>query len=656
MNKTLLAGLLFAQTISVHAQISITATGVAATVDITDFTGAGFQPGGGGGTLNSDIFAAQGFSTGDVDFGGTALDGDLARGSAELGTITTGGIYALPLPTPNHIWIQPTSDDFTPGAIIMRIQNNTAVTLGEMLVAYTVFAYNDEDRSNKLICGFSTNNIDYTDIPESEYISPDSADDNFYEVPVEVLATGFSVPPGEFLYVRLFGDDVGGSGSRDEFGFNGISFIANEAAATPVYNFSPESLTVNESAGATSVELSISESADCTMTFGYDPASTATPAFDYGLGLFTYTFTAGGPTTATIDIGIVDDLTTEPLEYGIIYINDVAGGCIPGATPATTIFIEDNDSIVPPIATFTTVGVTETESVGSVFGTIELSEPADCVFQLYLDGASTMENGLDYSYLLPTFITFTAAGATTNTFEIPIIDDIAVESTELLLINMISWTGGCITAGITDYEINITDDDVASIPTVAFVVDADIKSETDALAVTNVVISEAADCTVEITASPSSTATNGLDYSLTLPTEVEFTTGGLTVISVNTTLIDDAEIEPTENLILQLEVTAGSCTTGGITTHTITITNDDEVAINDLVSDGLSVSPNPATTTISINGADGIRLVRILDMQGNLVAGASENQVIDIQHLPAGNYVIIAETSLGTGTTHFIKQ
>lgn len=656
MFRILLAFSVFAYTPTLMAQLSITATGVPVTVDITDFTGAGFQPGGGGGTLNSDVFAVQGFSTGDVDFGGTVLDGDLARGSAELGTITTGGVYALTLPTPNHIWVQPTTDDFTPGAITIRLQNNTAVTIGEVLIGYTTFSYNDEERSNNFICSFSTNNIDYTEIPESEYISPDSADFNFYEIPFEVLATGFSVPPGEFLYVRWSGNDVGGSGSRDEFGFNGISFIANEAAATPVYNFSPETLTVDESVGATSIEISISESADCTLSFSYDPASTATPAFDYGLGVFSYTFTAGGPTSATLDIGIVDDLTTEPLEFGIIYVNDVIGGCLPGATPSSTIFIADNDSIVPPIASFTTIGVTDDEAVGTVSGTIELSEPADCVFQLYLDGASTMENGLDYSYLLPTFITFTAAGATTSTFEIPIIDDLDIEPTEMLLINMIAWTGGCITAGISDYEINITDNDVASIPSVAFVVDADVKSEAAGSAVANIIISESADCTVEVTATPASTAVNGLDYSLTLPTEIAFTAGGSTVLPVNVSILEDAEIEIDEHVILTIEVTAGSCVLGDITEHDITITDNDEVSIQNQVNAHIQVSPNPATTSITIQGIQDMQNVYIFDSKGALIIAQSNTYTIDITSLPAGNYLLATETPSGIGLTNFIKQ
>ena len=64
-----------------HAQLSIAAIGSPETIDFTGFAGAGFQPGGGVGMLNSDTWSAIGFSDGDVAFGGTAVSGDFARGS-----------------------------------------------------------------------------------------------------------------------------------------------------------------------------------------------------------------------------------------------------------------------------------------------------------------------------------------------------------------------------------------------------------------------------------------------------------------------------------------------------------------------------------------------------------------------------------------------
>lgn len=655
MTKKLILPALLALALSpLAAQLSITATGVPVVADISDYEGAGFQPGGGLGTLNSDIWAAEGFSTGDVDFGGTVLAGDLARGIGALGSITTGGIYALLAPSPVKIWIQPTADDFTPGSITLRLQNNTAVNIGQLFINYTAWASNDEDRSNNLICSWSTDNITYTDIAGSEFISPDSADLSLYEQPFELIATGFDVAPGDFFYVRWTGNDVGGGGSRDEFGLNNFSFVGYEAAVIPEYNFEFAELEVNEATPSATIEFSISESADCTFSLAYDPSSTATPGSDYGISPFTLTFTAGGPTTATINVAFVDDLITEPTETGIIIVNDITGGCVAGATSSTTIFIADNDSIVPPIATFTTAGVTEDEGVGSVFGTVELDAPGDCVFQLYLDLATTMENGLDYSFFLPDYITFTAAGPTTQTFEVPIIDDTEIESTEMLLINMIPWTGGCVVAGIADYEINITDNDVASIPTVAFVVDSDTKEENAGSVNTNIIVSESADCTVSITAT--GTAVNGLDYSVTLPATINFVEGGATVESLVANIIDDTEIESDETIIFTLEVTGGTCVAGAITTHAITITDNDFSGINGTSAPAISITPNPVTEFITISSVSNIHRIHIMDISGALLRTLEPAARIDVRELPAGNYILLAETTQGIAATPFIKQ
>lgn len=653
MMKRLLLAACVAATSPIFAQLSLTTPGAMVTADISDYEGAGFQPGGGGGTLNSDIWAAEGFSTGSVDFGGTATSGDLARGIAGLGTVTTGGIYALVSPTPTHIWIQPTTDDFTPGSITARLQNNTAINIGQLAINYTAYALNDEDRSNSLVCQISTDNITYTEVPGSLFVSPDSMDLMLYETSFELIASGFSVAPGDFIYVRWTGDDVGGSGSRDEFGLSTFAFTGFEATVVPFYNFEPAEVFVDESAGGTSITFSITESADCTFNFSYDPASTATPGFDYGLGVFSYTFTAGGPTSTTLDIGLVDDVDVEGTETGIIYVSDVTGACVAGLTPSSTINIVDNDSTPVAIATFTTTGLTEDEAVGSVSGTISMSFADDCVFQLYLDGASTMENGLDYSFLLPTFVTFTAAGPTEHTFDIPIIDDLDVESTEMLLINMIPWTGTCVVLGIGDYEIHIEDNDVASIPTVSFVVEADSKLENEGSANTNIVLSESSDCSIEITGS--GTAVNGLDYSVTLPASIDFTAGGATSDAIVTTIIDDLEVEPSETIVLTMEVTGGSCVLGDVDTHTITIIDDDEVAIQSATANEIIIAPNPATDWININGAEQIETVEIYYVNGQVVYAGNERN-IDIHALPSGNYTITVQTQMGVAQTTFIKQ
>ncbi len=117
-----------------QAQLMLNTPGVPQTIDFTGFAGAGFQPGGGDGTLDSDLWGATGFSEGGVDFGATVTTGDFARGST-AGLVTSGGIYAVDIAGNQGLMVQPTADDFTPGSFILKIENNTGIDITELSVA-----------------------------------------------------------------------------------------------------------------------------------------------------------------------------------------------------------------------------------------------------------------------------------------------------------------------------------------------------------------------------------------------------------------------------------------------------------------------------------------------------------------------------------------
>jgi hypothetical protein len=657
MKKIILVGLMAAP-IAMFAQLSLDAFGADVPVDLSDYAGAGFQPGGGSGTLNSDIWSAEGFTDGAVDFGGTNLTGDFARGIGGAG-VTTGGIYSLPSPDGNKIWIQPTNDDFTPGSLTLRLQNNTGSILGGLNIAYKAFASNDEERSNSLLCSYSYDGIAFMPIPELDFVSPEASDLILHEADFSFLLTGISVDPAGLLYIRLTGDDVSGAGARDEFGISNIAFTAFAPAAIPEYNFEPSEISIEESIPDGSFTFSITESADCSFSFGYDPGSTATPGFDYGLMTFSVDFTAGGPTSQDIIFAIVDDLTTEDTETGIIYVSSITGACAAGASPTTTISIIDNDAIVPPIATFTTIGADEDEAIGSITGTLELSESADCTIQLYLDGASTMENGLDYTFLLPTFLTFTEGGPTSIDFTIPIIDDTEIETTEMLLINMLPWTGTCVMGAIGDFEINITDNDVATPVHASFTFDGSEHAEGSGVTDLFVYLDDDADCTIEVTANASSTAVNGLDYATVLPATFTFTAGGTTSQTLSINILDDTEIEAAESLNLDMEVTAGACILGTYPSYAFTITDNDDVAIIDQESSIASVFPNPAENTLHVELNKSCDAWRILDLtgktvlSGDAIIGAGQ---LNISSLPAGTYQLMVYNDQTFDATNFVKQ
>lgn len=199
-------------------------TGILVQIDFAEFTGAGFDPIPTSGQLNSDEWRIEGLSDGDLTFGGTGTTGDYARGTSSGGE-TTGGCYSFDYGTGDASFgIQPTGTDFTSGEITLRLQNMTGATLNQLNIQYDVFVYNDQDRANSFNFSYSDDDVSYIDIPGLDYTSVEVGD----AIPTWVSVTratsiiGLSISDGGLIYLRWTGDDVSGSGSRDEFALDNI--------------------------------------------------------------------------------------------------------------------------------------------------------------------------------------------------------------------------------------------------------------------------------------------------------------------------------------------------------------------------------------------------------------------------------------------------
>ncbi len=199
------------------------------------FAGVGFSPLPLDGQLDSDAFSVLGFSDGDLGFGGSAVSGDLARGSISGGGTSTGGLYALadvPNPGGSAIAFQPGGSDFTPGALILRIVNQDLnEILVQLTVSYDIYELNDAGRSSSLDFSYSTDGVNFIPLPMLGHASTEAADASPMYVkigsggPSRTAAIGpISIAPsgGEIL-LRWQSDDLSGTGSRDEIAIDNIS-------------------------------------------------------------------------------------------------------------------------------------------------------------------------------------------------------------------------------------------------------------------------------------------------------------------------------------------------------------------------------------------------------------------------------------------------
>ena len=210
-----------------NATVSIVNLNETSIIDFQSFTGSGFAPTPSVGQLDSDTWRVLGLDDGNTTFGGTHTSGDFARGTS-AGGVTTGGVYAFTVGTGNTaLGVQPGGTDFTPGSFVLRIQNNTGGTVSSWNLSYDLFVLNDQGRSNSLDWEWSTNDTNYTSL--STYTSVEAAATGAAWANVQspvVNGLNATVTDGGFLYLRWIGDDVGGSGSRDEFAIDNISITA----------------------------------------------------------------------------------------------------------------------------------------------------------------------------------------------------------------------------------------------------------------------------------------------------------------------------------------------------------------------------------------------------------------------------------------------
>ena len=168
-----------------------------------------------------------------MSFGDTQTAGDFARG-ASAGGVSGGGVYAFDVgnggPVNRALGVQPIGADFTPGSIVFRLVNQTGVAVRKIKASFKTYYRNDQGRANRLTWDDSLDGTNFFDFGGDAITSPEAAN----PTPQWVLAAdkaisiGFAsgLAHGDAYYFRFLGDDVSGSGFRDEFAIDDVSFTA----------------------------------------------------------------------------------------------------------------------------------------------------------------------------------------------------------------------------------------------------------------------------------------------------------------------------------------------------------------------------------------------------------------------------------------------
>ncbi|MBY0335805.1 MAG: ExeM/NucH family extracellular endonuclease [Acetobacteraceae bacterium] len=358
-------------------------------LDFTGFTAAGFQPSPGAGQLSSNLWRIQGFSdtSGLMDYGATATAGDYARGVIS-GDPTTAGVYAANTgigALGTSFVIQPTGAEFgtTPGTITLRLQYTGAAPLTALTLDYDGVFRNNADRSVQVNVSYAISSAatqpsdpSFTALSGLSFSTPQALAQGavWTQQALDAQVISGAINTNDYVFLRWSIGDLGGSGSRDEVGFDNISVSAG-GPATPTIGLSPASVSAQEGqSGTTDFNFTVTRSSaapgDATVAVtlnagsGFDATDLAailingTPVAGATIGTPFNLSLAGAATSATVTVRVNGDATNEPDETFTLALGAAPAGYSLAATSTATGTVLNDDATLISIAQIQGSGAT----------------------------------------------------------------------------------------------------------------------------------------------------------------------------------------------------------------------------------------------------------------------------------------------------------
>jgi len=397
--------------------------------------------------------------------------------------------------------------------------------------------------------------------------------------------------------------------------------IINDDESNGRLEFSAAAYTVAEDAGTVTVSVYRTGGSNGLVTVNYGTTNgTAKAGVDYTAVNDTLTFADGDTAAKTFDVPITDDTVYEPTETVKLTLSSPTGGATLGSQKTAVLNIT-NDEASPGQLEFSDASYTFAENAGTVAITVNRSDSSGAVSVNYATSNGTAKTGVDYTAASGT-LDF-ADGQTTNTFNVPIIDDGTYEPAETVKLTLRNPTGGATLGTQKTAVLNIADDDNKGL----FEFSAATYTVAEDVVTAEITVSRNGGSSGDVSVvcyTGNGTAKAGTDYTAT-STTLNFADTETTK-AFYVTITDDGLCESTETVKLSLTSPAGGAILGALKSAVLYITDDD--ASNGQLTFSAAtytVAENTGTATVTVNregGDSGAVTVDYAATNGTARAGA----------------------------------
>ena len=225
-------------------------------------------------------------------------------------------------------------------------------------------------------------------------------------------------------------------------------------------NFSSANFTVAESSKTATINLSRSGPTTAAVSVDYATSDgTATAGADYSSRTGTIIF-AAGQANRTFTIPIINDTLDENSETVNLTLSNPTGGAQLGTQNTALLTITDNDTGGTLQFSAAAYSASETKTPATI--TVKRSGgSASGVTVDYATSNGTAIGGIDYTESAGT-LTF-AAGQTSRTFTVPIINDASDDGNRTVLLALFNPTGGAILGANGSATLTITNTDILNV-------------------------------------------------------------------------------------------------------------------------------------------------------------------------------------------------